>query len=260
MRNFQDAYKEALNELPRHRVSAENLIGGVPHDKAVRHTAAIWMRGAAVAVILVLCSAGTVTAVNYRRSLIRVEPQGYSLTSITEDQGGTVMGRQTTEEQSEETPEDVCVREVLEEQREYSSIEDFRDKERITMVFPELQWLGETDATWKIFVTGQGELVTAMLYGDDERVFSIRQWDVRGVLHYGAATCYEGTSANERSLTNRQGLSYVVFDSVEEQEIISSHAVISVNGREISMDFYGYDEEVIEKVLNDLDLNAYFVD
>ena len=70
-----------------------------------------------------------------------------------------------------------------------------------------------------------------------------------------------GRSCNERSFVNSQGLSYVMFDTVDEAgEIQSVHAVISVNGRDLSMSFAGFEEEEIERVLNGLDLTVYYQD
>lgn len=88
----------------------------------------------------------------------------------------------------------------------------------------------------------------------------MHQWDTRGLVGYASSTAYTGESANQRDVTNSQGLSYVVFDSVEGGEVISTHAVISANGRELCMDFQGYDETTIETTLNTLDLSVYFAD
>lgn len=271
MRKFQDVYRDAMDSLPRRKLTAEELVKGPP--KRVHRGGNAWMKGVAAAVIVILCSASTVTAVNYHRSRIRIEQQGYSLTSLNEDTGGAAgiggdenigdgaeprMAAYSPEESGMET--EGYIVETIEEQREYSSVEDFRQAEQITMVLPEPQWLGEEDVKWQIYVTGDGESVTAMLFGDDDRSFMMHQWDTRGFAGYAAATSYMGESANERNITNSQGLSYVVFDSVERAEVISTHAVISANGRELCMDFQGYDEAAIERTLNTLDLSVYFVD
>lgn len=271
MRKFQDAYRDAMDGLPRRRLSAEELVKGPP--KGARHGGNAWMKGAVAAAILLLCSASTVTAVNYHRSRIRIEKQGYSLTSLDEDNGGPEgiggdeengggvqprMAAYSLEETGTEG-EGYWV-ETIEEQREYSSVEDFCRAEQIAMALPEPQWLGEEDVKWQIYVAGDGNSVTAIFFGDEERSFMMHQWDTREFAGYAAATSYMGDSANEREITNSQGLSYVVFDSVEGAEVISTHAVISANGRELCMDFQGYDEATIEGALNTLDLSVYFAD
>ena len=270
MRKFQDAYRDAMDSLPRRRPSAEELLKGPP--KGVRHRGNAWMKGAVAAAILLLCSASTVTAVNYHRSRIRIEQQGYSLTSLNEDTGGpegidgdeeTGSAKARTADYSIEergTEGEGYWVETLGEQREYSSAEDFRRAEQITMALPEPQLLGEEDIKWQIYVAGDGNSVTAIFCGDEERSFMMHQWDTRELAGYAAATSYMGDSANEREITNSQGLSYVVFDSVEGAEVISTHAVISANGRELCMDFQGYDEATIEGALNTLDLSVYFAD
>ncbi len=279
MRNFQEAYKEALDGLPRKHFDAEKLSGGVVRKRVKRSVAGIWLRGAAAAVILALCSVGTVTAVNYSRSRIRVGQQGYFLTgggtrepeeaargrAAEEISGEAASGRAADEISGEaasgraaDEASGFTVTEKPEEQREYGSVAAFREKERIVMALPKEEWFGGTDGTWDIYVLGDGANVTARFCSGEEEIFTLHQWDTRGAESYGAAAVYEGESANERSFTSSQGLSYVVFDSVEEQEILSTHALISVNGRELTLDFYGYEAEVVEKVLDELDLNVYF--
>lgn len=272
MRKFQDAYRDAMDSLPRRRPSAEELVKGPP--KGARHGGNAWMKGAVAAAILLLCSASTVTAVNYHRSRIRIEQQGYSLTSLDEDTGvpeSIGEGEETGEgakmrmaayssEESGTEGEGYYLVETMGEQREYSSVEDFRRAEQITMALPEPRLLGEEDIKWQIYVAGDGNSVTAIFLGDEERSFMMHQWDTREFAGYAAATSYMGDSANEREITNSQGLSYVVFDSVEGENVISTHAVISANGRELCMDFQGYDEATIEGALNTLDLSVYFAD
>ncbi len=270
MRKFQDSYRDAVDSLERRRLTAEELLNGPP--RRVRRAENFWMKGVAAAAILLLCSVSTATAVNYHRSRIRVEQQGYSLTSVAEDIGaeagiGGNEGADGTEPRmAAYSPEEGAAEdegyfvETIEEQREYSSVEDFRRAEQITMVLPEPQLLGEEDVSWQIYAVGDGESVTAMLFGGDGRSFMMHQWDTRGLVGFASATSYMGESANEREIMNGQGMSYVVFDSMEGSEVISTHAVISANGRELCMDFQGYDEETIERTLNTLDLSAYFAD
>lgn len=270
MRRFQDAYKDALNTVPRRRLLANELLTGAT-SRGIHPVGGMWVKGVAAAAILAVCSAGTATAVNYHKSQIRVEEQGYSVIGTAQD-GGYDPAKKAGEEPDRYGPESrmaagdmsgnpsveeyVC--EKIMEQREYDSVEEFRSSEQITMALPEPEWLGETELKAQIYISGSGDTVTAMLFGGEERSLFVTQWDTRGCESFGSATSYMGDSENERSFTNAQGFSYVMFDSVEGGEILSTHAVISVEGRELSLDFTGYEEAVVERVLRDLDLSVYF--
>lgn len=272
MRRFQDAYKDALNTVPRRRLLANELLAGAPPVGGIRPAGGMWVKGVAAAAILAVCSAGTATAVNYHKSQIRVEEQGYSVTG-TAQEGVYDSAKKAGAEPDAYSPEgrmaagnmsgnpsveEYGCEEITEQQREYDSVEEFRSSEQITMALPEPEWLGETELKAQIYVSGNSDTVTAMLFGGEERSLFVTQWDTRGYESFGSATSYMGDSENERSFTNAQGFSYVMFDSVEGEEILSTHAVISVEGRELSLDFTGYEEAVIERVLRDLDLSVYF--
>ena len=52
-----------------------------------------------------------------------------------------------------------------------------------------------------------------------------------------------------------------MFDSVDEEGHTESvHAVVSVNGRDLTITFRGFEEDVIEKTLFSLDLTVYYED
>ena len=63
-----------------------------------------------------------------------------------------------------------------------------------------------------------------------------------------------------REVANEQGLVYQVFDSVEDGEVISTHAAISVNGRDLTFSFSGYKIDEVDAVLKQLDVSIYFVE
>ena len=94
---------------------------------------------------------------------------------------------------------------------------------------------------------------------NEESYFSLHQMDHRQYENYSTATSYMGESCNERNFVNSQGLNYVVFDTVDEAgELQSVHAVISVNGWDLTVSFGGFEENEIERVLNGLDLTVYY--
>ena len=98
-----------------------------------------------------------------------------------------------------------------------------------------------------------------MDFMNEDAYFSLHQMDNRQYESYSSATAYPGQSCNERSFTNSQGLNYVVFDTVDEAGNLESvHAVISVNGWDLTVSFGGFEQNEIEKVLNGLDLTVYY--
>ncbi len=243
MRKFQDAYREALGSVPRTRISAEALLSTPPPGRRSR-PAGGWVRAAAAAVILIVCCAGTATAVNYQKSRILVEEQGYSVRGTVED--GAYAGDG------------------------YEALSGFSSAEELTesglIALPRAEWLGEDELEAQVAVSEDSNMVMVMLFGTDDRSVSVRQWDTRGSQAFASSTVYMGESVNERSFTGGQGFCYTVFDTLggengddkTDGEVLSTHAVISVNGRELQYDFRGYEESVIESVLDRLDLSIYF--
>ena len=70
-----------------------------------------------------------------------------------------------------------------------------------------------------------------------------------------------GENANERTLITDQGMCFTVFDTLAEDGSIEGiHAVISVNGRDLALDFTGFEAGVVEQVLMNMDLSVYFID
>ena len=67
-----------------------------------------------------------------------------------------------------------------------------------------------------------------------------------------------GEVANERSYTNRQGVNFTMFDTVEQGSVDAVHAVVSLNGRDLVMDFKGIAGQEVEKILDTLDMTVYF--
>ena len=67
-----------------------------------------------------------------------------------------------------------------------------------------------------------------------------------------------GEVANERSYTNCQGICFTMFDTVENGSVDSVHAVISLNGRDLSMDFKGITGQEVEEILDSMDMTVYF--
>ena len=109
-----------------------------------------------------------------------------------------------------------------------------------------------------MIVSEDGRDVHVELCGEENCLF-LHQVDNRGYEAYSSATSYMGESSNERNFTNDQGFNYVMFDILDEEGAVESiHAVISLEGWDLSMDFRGFSEESVEDVLDALDLTVYY--
>lgn len=139
---------------------------------------------------------------------------------------------------------------------EYESVESYRQQTGLVIAVPEIEWLGSPEELEEQRVTSYSNRVN-VAYSFGEAFFSMCVADSRGAKGY-STKAYMGEAVNERSITNSQGLSYLVFDSEEEGEITATHAAISVNGRDITLGFFGFDSDTVDNVLDQLDLSVYF--
>lgn len=268
MDKFQDAYQKAVQELPA--LDADKLRRGLPGRIQLRRRV-LAARGCTAAIVFLLCGVGTAAAKNYRDSVIKVNDSGFTITSIQED----ANSKREPEEGSffklggvfsivdavpEEEP-DLCEAQIIEmDTCEYNSIEEFLEKGNVACVVPDKTLFG-TEFTWEnVVVTEEGRGVLIRLTGEN-CYFFLNQFDNRDVEYYSSSTVYGGKSCNERNFVSRQGLNYVMFDTVDDAgKDRSIHAVISVNGWDLSVTFKGFDEKVVERVLNSLDLTLYFAE
>ena len=147
------------------------------------------------------------------------------------------------------------------EEREYDSVEAFRQNEDVVIAIPEIAWLGQPEEVESqlVLVTDAMQMVYVSIdFG--EKHFFMRQTDNREYPNYASSTVYPGEAVNVREVANEQGLVYQVFDSVEDGEVISTHAAISVNGRDLTFSFSGYKIDEVDAVLKQLDVSIYFVE
>lgn len=128
----------------------------------------------------------------------------------------------------------------------------------MTAAIPDIGQSGQIFTNESVDVLDEGRELHIYVYNETAS-FLMMQSDNRDWESYSSATSYMGQSGNERSFTNSQGLNYVMFDTLNEKgETDSIHAVISVNGRDLSYTFWGFEEDVIEEILYTLDLTVYF--
>ncbi len=275
---FQEAYREAVEELPEFHMDADRVQDELHHYKMLKQGRKYLItRGCTAAAVFLLCGAGTVAAKSIRDSIIRVNDNGFVITSenAMPDTGhgkgipdtASILkagGVFSTEDgiPDDDIPEEAEVVEYYPEVDEYDSLDTFLAQSDMAAEVPFLdrRLLGVEFTDESVHVIDGGKRVFISLYNEDEGIyFSMTQSDNRGYESYSTATAYMGESRNERSYTNGQGMNYVVIDSVDENEtVISVHAAISVNGRDLTLSFEGFDESTVEKVLYGLDLSVYF--
>ncbi len=270
MDKFQDAYREAIKELPEFQMNADCVQDELHHARMRRQRRKyLAARGCAAAALFLLCGVGTVAAKNYRDSIVRVSDNGFVITSAGEDQEGlpddvdlpdpaSILNLGGAFSIEEGIPEGELLEAYEPEIEEYNSIEEFLAGSDVTAAIPDRAMFGEIFTNESVDVIDEGRELHVYLY-NEEASFFMMQSDNRDCESYSSATSYMGQSSNERGFTNSQGLQYVMFDTVnEKREIESVHAVISVNGRDLAFTFQGFEEDTIEKLLYTLDLSVYF--
>lgn len=276
MEKFQDAYRETVEELPKLHMDADRVQDELHHYKMQKQGRKYLItRGCTAAAVFFLCGVGTVAAKNFRDSIIRVNDNGFVITSEnavpdTRNKKGIPDTASILKTGGVFTTEgDIPDGDVVEEAEvveyepqidEYDSLEAFLAQSDVAaeVPVPDRRLLGMEFIYENVHVIDGGNRVFITLGNEDVR-FSMNQADNRGYESYSSATAYMGESRNERRFANSQGMSYVVIDSVDENEaVISVHAAISMNGRDLTLSFEGFDESTVEKILYELDLSVYY--
>ena len=146
-------------------------------------------------------------------------------------------------------------------ERSYDSVQDFLETEDIDIAIPPLEILGDGEEPMQQMVSVIDELSRIrIIVGFSGKFFSMTQTDNRQYPEYASSTVFMGETVNERILTNEQGLEWKLFDSQENGEITSTHAALSVNGRDLILSFHGYKNDEIDAVLKHLDVSIYFTE
>ena len=272
MDKFRDCYREASRELPQISISAEEIRDELHHHRMQRQNRKVLMaKGCAAAAVFLLCGVGTVAAKSYRDSVITVRENGFVITSSQEDYAHAkgqlaglldmasflkIGGAFSIEDAVPEAEPLECVEPEI---AEYDSVDAFLAAEDMTVVVPDRKLFDREFTSERVCVIGEEDI--HMDFMNEDSYFTLHQMDNRQYESYSSATAYPGISCNERSFTNSQGLNYVVFDTVDEAGNLESvHAVISVNGWDLTVSFGGFEEIEIEQVLNGLDLTVYYRD
>lgn len=267
MDKFQDAYRAAADELPGFRMDADKVRDELHHYRMKRQKRNYMIiRGCTAASIFLLCGVGTVAAKNYRDSIIRVGDSGVTITaqqtaetaaeipdalSLFEQLGGVFSIADIGPDEEVEFIEELEV-------TEYESLEAFLAAEEVVVALPDTTLFGTVFTMENVNIVDHGRDITIHMY-NEECSFSLTQFDNRGVQSYSTAMTFGGQSSNERRFTNSQGMSYVLFDTLDEKgDVISNCAVISVNGWDLTLTFRGFEKKTVEKIIDSIDLSIYF--
>jgi len=275
LNKFREEYRRAVDELPKLHMDAGRVRDDLHHRRMQeKHRRMLAVKGCAAAAVFLFLGAGTAAARNYWNTVLEMQGSGYTVTGLPA--GEEPMAARMLPEESgtgiqafgaadavggvEDTMplEEHSVEEIPMEEWKYESYRDFLDHSLIAGLIPDISILQEEFAGESVYVM-QDEMTVFVRVTAEGKYFCLRQFDYRQTEGFSSSTAYTGETVNQRNLTNYQGLSYLVFDTMGEgNSIEATHAVILTEGRELSMDFYGFEPEHIEGILNDLDLSVYF--
>ncbi|MDE7352600.1 MAG: hypothetical protein K2O06_06065 [Acetatifactor sp.] len=270
MDEFRKKYRQAVDEiLPELHMDAERIRDELHHRRMrQRQRNRMLVKGAAsAAAVFLVFGAGTAAAKNYRNSVIEMQENGYSITSM-DAYAGTCAGGvpesgvDLAMERGRAAPQE-CegIVEIYDIQSvEYNSLEEFSNHETVAVALPDFALFPAVFQEENILVLNGGEHLTITLRAGERYCF-LRQFDHRKCDSYASTTSFSGENANERNLVTDQGMCFKVFDTLSEDGSLESiHAVISVNGRDLALDFRGFETGVVEQVLTAMDLSVYFTD
>lgn len=273
MNKFREEYRRAVEGLPQLHMDAgcvrDELHRRGMREKRRRMLAA---RGCAAAAVFLFLGAGTVAAKNYWNTVLEMRGNGYTVTGLPEGEE-PMMARMLPEEGETGTEassaaaggaeevmplEEYSAEELPIEEWEFESCRDFLENSPVEGMIPDISIIQEEFAGESVLVM-KDEMTIFVRVAAEGKYFCLRQSDYGQTEGFSASTAYAGETVNQRNLINYQGLSYLVFDTMGEGNgIDATHAVILTEGRELSMDFCGFEPEDIEGILNGLDLSVYF--
>lgn len=274
MNKFREEYGRAVDELPELHMDAGRIQDELHHRRMQKlHRNRLLIKGGtAAAALLLFCGAGTAAAKNYGGSIIQVQDGGYTVTDAADVQKGG--GNDLAVARSMAGNEDLGIEAYSEEEYgdgrlieadiidecEYGSLQEFLEGSAVTGRLPDIAFL-QTEFEGETVCVLEDEMLIYVRVTAGDKFFCLNQFDHRESSGFASSTAYTGQTVNERNYTNSQGLNYIVFDTIgEDGQPEGTHAVISVEGRELSMDFYGFEAENINRVLSELDLTMYFSD
>ncbi len=273
MDKFRDAYQQAAEQLPELHMDVSQAQDEFHHRRLLqRRRQKLMARGcSAAAVMCLLCGTG-VAAKSYHDSVIQMKQNGFTITDqenaararslqdSPKEEGclTEAMALEADQEAARDQDWNYSEGEVIDmEPVEYDSVEAFREADATPMAIPLRELFPISFEEEQVLVMEGGKHIYVRYMGE-EGYFSLSQQDNREYEGYSSSVAYMGEVANERSYTNCQGICFTMFDTVENGSVDSVHAVISLNGRDLSMDFKGITGQEVEEILDSMDMTVYF--
>ena len=272
MTEFQEVYKEAMEEIHTPKIDSTSVLDGARRKKAKRRRL-LQHTGTLMSMVLLLCIAGvtTATASGYFQNVIRVTKEGFvsapaesehpeaklaSLGSLTTGQAADQMEGQTADQATDQMADQEAavsyVEEQMSEEYSFTSPQAFRQAfPDLKLAFPVEQLPENTEFTFSLL----DGMATLQYQPEDGKFFVFEQYDYAGICSHEYVSTYGDGIANQYRYTTEGGDTYLVVEEIsDEKETMGRHAAIAVGDYEIYMDFYGYTRAEAEAVLDTMDL------
>lgn len=292
MNDFKSAYQSAVQDMnvlgmKEIHIDAVSCMDVKNHKKRkMKQVQRVTTTAFSAICIIFVCSIGTVKAAEYFGNVITVNEWGFQsgdVVTMTENDGEickTFIVEEeiaTKQETVTESETDNASTDLFEEQQEnmadksenaqgvmetelmpvknYTSWEELKKDEDILFPQPSIS-IGEKIDAMDITVCGNWAMVR---YDVDGKVLWMERTNYADTQGHAASKAFPGGVCNERSYTDSAGYTYTLLDSVKEKEEnpLQIHAAVSVGSYEVFMDFMGYEEEEVRKILDSVDLSLY---
>lgn len=274
MNSFREAYKKAADSIAQPHIDALSVLDVRRRKKATKRRRIQY--GMTVASVVIMIGIGgftTAKAAGYLGGIIRVSEHGFvsgDVDTMTQSQViDEVVVSHSDEAASEERAYNsevamcdveemlMSTEEILEQH--FTSREAFEAAELgLRMSFPDEKLLeaGEEIATE---INVFGDMIFVRMTAEEGRFVDLQRYDYGEKTTYASSTVYPGEICNERTFTTEQGFMYTLIDIVpnEEEGLLSIRAAITIDGYELYVGFYGYEEEQAERILDSIDLTVY---
>ena len=267
--NFRDAYQNAARHIVQPNIDESSVMNEARRRKAQKRQ--MMQKAANFASIFVIVAIGgfsTVKAAGYLGNIIRVGEKGfvsgdvYTMSDVVpgfEENTAVyaeeeVMVEPAPTENGLPEPVNMMIEDV--EEQSYNSVEEFVNAcPDVVIACPKL----EVSENGFEFVQVVGESVFVRYQVEEEKSLDIHRHDYSDSLGHAAAISFSGEICNERNYTTAQGFVYMLIDEVRssEEEPLRMHAAITVEGYEVYVNFYGFEESEALAVLESIDLGIY---
>lgn len=262
MADFGKAYKDAAAEIGRPSIDAQSVLDEARRRRVKRRM--LCRKGATFASVILIVFAGGFTsakAAGYLGSIIRVNERGFvsgDADTMTRDAGVRVEQEEVmpfSAGETQQSADDISEAQVYEEieEFEFDSVEGFRQAyPEMIVALPEISAEDES-----VYVCGDSVYIRYQVA--EGQFVDIQRFDYHGSSGHSASVSFGEEICNERTYTTKQGFSYTLIDGVKESESdpLRIHGAISVEYYEVFINFYGYEEEEAEQILESIDLSPY---